>query len=194
MNDRKPVRIFLAIELPPGIKYLIEGIKEKLMPALKGIRWTRPEGMHLTLKFFGDVSQDDVVRISEVVERNVRDIAPMGLNVGSPGGFPSLKKPRVLWLGIGGDVQRLEVLQAAIERDLEECGFPGEKRSFKPHLTLGRARSHVRIISGAEALIGEIEELGVFRFDARELILFESELKPGGAVYRKLATFPFGGR
>lgn len=193
MNDRKSVRTFLAIELPPGIKYLIEGIKEKLTPALKGIRWIRPEAMHLTLKFFGDVSQDDVVRISEVVERNVRDIAPMVLNVDSPGGFPSLKNPRVLWLGIGGDVQRLEVLQAAIERDLEECGFPGEKRSFKPHLTLGRARSRVRIISGAETLIGGIEELGVFRFDARELILFESELKPGGAVYRKLATFPFAG-
>jgi len=193
MNDRKPIRTFLAIELPPGIKYLIEGIKERLMSELKGIRWTRPEGMHLTLKFFGDVFQDDVDRISEVVERNVRDIAPMGLNVGSPGAFPSLEKPRVLWLGIGGDVQRLEVLQAAIERDLEECGFPGEKRTFKPHLTLGRARSRVRIISGAEALIGGIEELGVFRFDARELILFESELKPHGAVYRKLAAFPFGG-
>ncbi len=194
MNDRKSVRTFLAIELPPGIKYLIEGIKEKLTPALKGIRWIRPEAMHLTLKFFGDVSQDDVVRISEVVERNVRDIAPMVLNVDSPGGFPSLKNPRVLWLGIGGDVQRLEVLQAAIERDLEECGFPGEKRSFKPHLTLGRARSRVRIISGAEALIGGIKKLGVFRFDVRELILFESELKPGGAVYTKLAGFPFGGR
>ncbi len=194
MNDRKPIRTFLAIELPPGIKYLIEGIKERLMPELKGIRWTRPEGMHLTLKFFGDVFQDDVDRISEVVERNVRDIVPMGLDVGSPGAFPSLKKPRVLWLGIGGDVQRLEVLQVAIERDLEECGFPGEKRPFKPHLTLGRAQSRVRIISGVEALIGGIEELGVFRFDARELILFESELKPGGAVYTKLATFPFGGR
>ncbi|MEA3487531.1 MAG: RNA 2',3'-cyclic phosphodiesterase [Thermodesulfobacteriota bacterium] len=194
MNDRKSVRTFLAIDLPPGIKYLIEGIKEKLTPALKGIRWIRPEAMHLTLKFFGDVSQDDVVHISEVVERNVRDIAPMVLNVDSPGGFPSLENPRVLWLGIGGDVQRLEVLQAAIERDLEECGFPGEKRSFKPHLTLGRARSHVRIISGAEALIGGIKKLGVFRFDVRELILFESELKPGGAIYTKLAGFPFGGQ
>lgn len=194
MSDGKPVRTFLAIELPPGIKYLIEGIKERLMPALKGVRWTRPEGMHLTLKFFGDVFQDDVSRISEIVGRNVRDIAPMGLNVGLPGGFPSLKKPRVLWLGIGGDVQRLEVLQAAIERDLEKCGFPGEKRTFKPHLTLGKAWSRVRIISGAETLIGGIEELGVFRFDVRELILFESELKPGGAVYTKLATFPFGGR
>ncbi len=193
MKDKKPIRTFLAIELPPDIKDMIEGIKERLMPALTGIRWTRPEGMHLTLKFFGYVFQDDVARILEIVGRNVRDIAPMGLNVGLPGGFPSLKKPKVLWLGIGGDTQRLEALQTKIERNLEKCGFPGEKRAFKPHLTLGRARSRGGIISGAEDVITETGEPGTHRFDARELILFESELKPGGAVYTKLATFPFGG-
>ncbi len=194
MNDSKPVRAFLAIELPPDIKDLIEDIKERLMPALKGIRWARPEGMHLTLKFFGDVSQGDVVCISEVVEKNVIDIAPMELNAGLPGGFPSLKRPRVLWLDIGGDTQRLEALQAEIERDLKECGFPGEKRAFKPHLTLGRARSRGGIISGSEDVITETWESGTHRFDVRELILFESELKPGGAVYTRLATFPVGGR
>ncbi len=193
MKDGKPIRAFLAIELPQEIKDLIEGIKERLRPALKGIRWTRPEGMHLTLKFFGDVSQDDVVRVSEVVGRNIMNIAPMGLNVGLPGGFPSLKKPRVLWLGIGGDTQRLTALHAEIEGDLEECGFPGEKRAFKPHLTLGRARSRGGIISGAEAVITKTGEPGTHRFDVRELILFESELKPGGAVYTKLARFPFEG-
>jgi len=194
MNDSKPVRAFLAIELPPDIKDLIEDIKERLMPALKGIRWARPEGMHLTLKFFGDVSQGDVVCISEVVEKNVIDIAPMELNAGLPGGFPSLKRPRVLWLDIGGDTQRLEALQAEIERDLKECGFPGEKRAFKPHLTLGRARSRGGLISGSEDVITETWESGTHRFDVRELILFESELKPGGAVYTRLATFPVGGR
>ncbi|MBW2557621.1 MAG: RNA 2',3'-cyclic phosphodiesterase [Deltaproteobacteria bacterium] len=193
MNDSKPIRTFLAMELPPDIKDLIEGLKERLRPVLKGIRWTRPEGMHLTLKFFGDVFQNDVARISEVVGRNVRDVAPMGLNVGLPGGFPSLKKPRVLWLGIGGDVQKLLALQAEIERNLEKCGFSGEKRAFKPHLTLGRARSRGGIISGTEDVITETGEPCTHRFDARELILFESELKPDGAVHTKLATFPFGG-
>jgi len=187
------MRVFLAIELPQEIKDLIEDIKEKLMPALKGIRWTRPEGMHLTLKFFGDVSRDDVVRVSEIVGRNVMNIAPMVLDVGLPGGFPSLKKPRVLWLGVGGDTQRLAALHAEIGGDLEECGFPGEKRAFKPHLTLGRARSRGGIISGAEEVITKTGELGTHRFDTREFILFESELKPGGAVYTKLARFPFGG-
>lgn len=193
MKDGKPMRVFLAIEIPQDIKDLIEGIKERLRPALKGIRWTRPGGMHLTLKFFGDLSQDDVARISEIVERNARDTAPMTLDVGLPGGFPSLKKPRVLWLGIGGDVQRLAVLHAEIERDLEGCGFPAEKRPFKPHLTLGRARSRGGIISSSEDVIAKTGKPGTHRFDARELILFGSELKPGGAVYTKLARFPFEG-
>ncbi|MEA1970508.1 MAG: RNA 2',3'-cyclic phosphodiesterase [Thermodesulfobacteriota bacterium] len=193
MNDRKPMRAFLAIELPPDIKDLIEGIKEGLMPVLKGIRWTRPEGMHLTLKFFGDLFQDDVACISEVVGRNVRDIVPMELDIDSLGGFPSLKEPRVLWLGIGGDVERLAALQAAIERDLEKCGFPGEKRPFRPHLTLGRARSRGGIISGVENVIKKTGGMSTHRFDVRELVLFEGELKPGGAVYTKLAWFPFGG-
>lgn len=194
MGDKKPIRVFLAIELPGDIKALVEGIKERLMPVLKGVRWTRPEGMHLTLTFFGDLFEDDVARISEVIEKNLRDISPMELNVGLPGGFPSLKRPRVLWLGIGGDSQRLTVLQAAIQEDLEECGFPGEKRSFKPHLTLGRVRSRGEVISRTEDVIEKTGELGASRFDVRELILFESKLKPGGAIYTKLATFPFGGQ
>ncbi len=193
MNDNEPIRTFLAIELPPDIKNLIEGIKERLMPALERIRWIRPEGSHLTLKFFGDIVRDNMICISEVIEKNVRGIPPIKLDVGSLGGFPSLKKPRVVWLGINGDIRRLEVLQATIDSDLEECGFPGESRPFKPHLTLGRARQRGGSISGGEDLISATGDIGTHPFDVRELILFKSELKPGGAEYTELSRFPFGG-
>ena len=194
MGDTNPIRAFLAIELPQGTLELIEGVKERLRPAVQGIRWTRAEGMHLTVKFLGDLSPDDVDRISEVVGRSTMDVAPMKLTLDAPGVFPSLKKPRVLWLGVGGEIDRLAALQGAIESDLErECGFPGEKRSFKAHLTLGRARDRGGVISSAGDLLEMAENLGSHRFDARELILFRSELKPGGAVYTKLARFPFGG-
>ncbi len=192
MKEDKPVRTFLAIALPPDIRDLIKDIQEKLKPGLKGIRWVRPEGMHLTLKFFGDVVQGDIVRISDVVIRRVVNNTPMELSIGSPGGFPSLKKPRVLWIGIGGDTQRLAVLQETIENDLEKCGFPREKRSFTPHLTLGRAVSRNGVIPGGEDVFGKTVKSDTCRFNVRELILFESELKPGGAVYKKLAGFPLG--
>jgi len=192
MNDSDPVRTFLAIELPPYIKDLTEDIKKRVMPALKGIRWIRPEGSHITLKFFGDIFRDNMICISEVVEKNVRGIAPITLDVRSPGGFPSLKKPRVVWLGIGGEIQRLEALQATIDRDLKECGFPGENRPFKPHLTLGRARRRGGTIYGVEHLMQATGDMGTHRFDVRELILFKSKLEPGGAVYTPLSRFPLG--
>jgi len=194
MGDTKPIRAFLAIELPRDIHDLIEGVRERLRPALQGIRWTRAEGMHLTVKFLGDLLPDDVTRVSEVVERNTGGVAPMKLTLDAPGVFPGLNRPRVLWIGVGGETGRLEALQAAIEGDLErECGFPGEKRSFTAHLTLGRARSRGGIISGTENLPGMVGDLSANRFDARELILFRSELRPTGPVYTKLARFPFGG-
>jgi len=194
MGDGKPIRAFLAIELPQNIHNLIEGVKERLRPALRGIRWTRAEGMHLTVKFLGDLLPDDLDRISRVVERNTGDVAPMKLTLDAPGVFPSLKRPRILWLGVGGETGRLAALQAAIERGLEdECGFPGEKRSFKAHLTLGRARSRDGIISGVGDLLEMAGDLSAHRFDARELVLFRSELRPTGPVYTKLARFPFEG-
>lgn len=194
MENEKPIRTFLAIELPRDIQILIKGMQERLMPVLREIRWTRPDGIHLTLKFFGDLFQDDVTRISEVVGRLARDSHPMELNIGLPGGFPTLKRPRVLWLGIGGDTLRLTTLQAALEKELEEAGFPGDTRSFKPHLTVGRARSRGGVITGTEAVMENAGKLEASRFDVRELILFKSELKPGGAVYTKVAGFPFRGQ
>ena len=194
MKDTQPLRAFLAIELPHDIRDRIEEIKERLRPALKGIRWTRAEGMHLTVQFFGDIFPEDVDRISAVVTRNTRDSAPMELSLDAPGAFPSLRRPRVLWIGVGGETARLAALQGVIERDLErECGLPGEKRPFKAHLTLGRARSRGGIISGVGDLLEMVEGSDLQRFDVRELILFRSELRPAGPVYTKLARFPFGG-
>ncbi|MBW2674304.1 MAG: RNA 2',3'-cyclic phosphodiesterase, partial [Deltaproteobacteria bacterium] len=104
------------------------------------------------------------------------------------------KKPRILWLGVGGEIDRLAALQEAIESDLErECGFPGEKRPFKAHLTLGRARDRGGIISGTGDLLAMAGDLSAHRFEAGELVLFKSDLRPTGPVYTKLARFPFGG-
>jgi len=193
MGDANPIRAFLAIELPRDIRRLLEDIKERLRPAVRGVRWTRAEGTHLTLKFFGDILPEDVDRISGVVGKRTRDAVPLGLSLGTPGGFPGLKRPRVLWIGVGGEAERLAALQASIEGDLERLGFPGEKRSFTGHLTLGRARSRDGGISGTENLAETVGDLSAHRFEARELVLFKSDLQPTGPVYTTLARFPFGG-
>ena len=146
--------------------------------------------MHLTLKFFGDILPGDVDRILETVGKHTRDTAPLELTLGPPGGFPNLKRPRVLWLGLGGDTDRLAALQASIDKDLEkECSFPIEKRAFTAHLTLGRARSRAGVISGTDNLREIAGDLSTHRFTAKELSLFKSDLTPAGPVYTKLACF-----
>jgi len=150
--------------------------------------------MHLTLKFFGDIVPDAVDCISETVERHARAAPPLELTLGSPGGFPGLQRPRVLWLGVCGDTDRLAALKASIDRDLEkECGFPRDKRTFTAHLTLGRARSRVGFITGTHNLHERAGDLSTHRFTAGEVSLFKSDLTPAGPVYTKLVSFSFEG-
>ena len=192
MTGEKPKRVFLAIDLPSDVKEHIVAIQHKLKFLLDGVRWVRPEGIHLTLKFFGDILSADIAQISEVIEDKTRDAVSMSLNTDKVGAFPNLERPRVLWLGMTGDVQNLLTLQQAIETGLEPHGFKREKRKFRPHLTLGRAKSSRGMILGlSEAVITE-NNYNTGDFTAQGLTLFQSELKPGGAVYTKLAYFPFG--
>jgi len=192
MTKEKSKRVFLAIDLPGDVKEQIMAIQNKLKFLLEGVRWVRPEAIHLTLKFFGDIRSDDTARISEMIAEKTRDAAPMTLNTDNIGAFPNLERPRVLWLGMTGDVQRLMILQQVIEAGLEPHGFKREKRKFRPHLTLGRAKSSRGMILGlSEAVITE-NHYTTGDFTAQGLTLFQSELRPGGAVYTNLAYFQFG--
>ncbi len=194
MNDTRSIRSFLAVELPPHIQGQIERLKEKLRSDVGAIRWTGTDGVHLTLKFFGDIAPDAVDCISETVERHTGVAPPLKLALGSPGGFPDQNRPRVLWLGVGGDTDRLAALQASIDKDLEkEWGLPIEKRAFTAHLTLGRARSRSGVITGTHNLREMVGDLSMHCFTAKELILFKSDLTPAGPVYTKLACFSFEG-
>jgi len=193
MTDDAPLRTFLAIEIPEEVRKGVALFQERLKSRIYGdIRWVRPEAIHLTLKFFGDIPPGDVTGIANVVERAVAGVEPLALAIGGTGVFPDLRRPRVLWVGILGDVARLLLLQAELEQGLERIGFPREERPFRPHLTLGRIRS-----PRGMADLGKVLEKGkgfdAGRFVAAELALFRSELTPHGAIYTKLKGFPFGG-
>ena len=192
MTDEKLIRTFLAIELPEEIKVQIGNIQNRLKATVKGVRWTRPEGIHLTLKFFGNVSENDIANISRIVERNTVDVRPLTLNVPTVGAFPNFKRPRVLWLGISGSVERLSDLQKEIENDLESTGFQRENRAFRAHLTLGRVKSP-KDVKGLSEIIKSEESYDAGSFKAYGLTLFKSDLTPQGAIYTKLAYFPFDG-
>ncbi|MDP2840106.1 MAG: RNA 2',3'-cyclic phosphodiesterase, partial [Syntrophales bacterium] len=168
-------------------------IQDRLRKLIRGdLRWIRPEGIHLTLKFFGDVPENAVADISAVAGPAAAAVGPFELAIGGAGVFPDPIRPRVVWLGMNGEVARLVAFQQRLERALGETGFPPEERPFRPHLTLGRVKSPKGLTGIAEALEkGETVTTG--SFTASGISLFQSDLTPRGAVYTRLAEYPFAG-
>jgi 2'-5' RNA ligase len=197
------IRTFIAIELDESIK---DGLT-KLQKRLKGeapqgsVRWVRPEGIHLTLKFLGDVPADQIGEITRALQKSCQGFAPFSLSCGGLGCFPNLKRPRVVWVGIqeesesargGFGIHRtgtLAQLQKAIEENVAPLGYPTEKRKFSPHLTLGRVQR--RVSSGDQRRLGELvgaSQIGTLgQMEVRSVNLMRSDLRPSGAVYTWLA-------
>jgi 2'-5' RNA ligase len=183
------LRAFIAISLPEPVLQGIVTAQETLKRSGLKIRWVRKEGIHLTLKFLGDIDRDSVEKISEAMERATGSFSPFTLWAEGIGVFPNLRRPRVAWVGLSGDIEILRALQRDLESQLSGLGFPKEKRPFKGHLTLGRVKGRLDGIKLQEAL----EDLGDFRtesFTAQSLVLFQSELRPDGAVYSRVAEAP----
>ena len=185
------IRAFIAIRLPESVLQAMGQAQETLRRLGRGIRWVRKEGIHLTLKFLGDVDTDRVENIHMAMERASKGTSPFVLTGEGIGVFPDLRRPRVIWIGLSGDLQVLFALQANLESQLKGLGFPKEKRPFKGHLTLGRVKGRL----GATELRKALEGLGSFQTDAftvQSVALFQSTLRPEGAVYTKLAEVSLG--
>lgn len=186
-------RLFLAVHPPGEVIGEIAGIQKRLQKSLAGdIRWVKPEGMHVTLKFFGDVFNAEIGNISREIGPNAAGEAPFTLLFRGLGVFPSAKRPRVLHLGLDGDVQRLTVFQSRLERALSAMGFAARERSFTPHITLAR----IKALREPEKLAKEMAEgkhCATGQFTASALVLFKSSLTPKGAFYTRLAEYPFSG-
>ena len=193
MADRGTIRAFLAMDPPPEVLRRIADIQEVLKKTLRGsISWVRPEGIHLTLKFFGDMAADNLPPISEVVSRQAAGMRPLHLNIKGLGVFPGIRRPRILWLGVGPEVARLIALQRVLDQGFETCGIKKEERPFRAHLTLARIKSP-QGLSGLDKVLEEKEAESAGSFEAKSLILFKSDLTPKGAIYTVLADFPFQG-
>ncbi len=192
--EQQPLRLFVAVDLPRRVREALGRLAEELrgrhLRDLRDLRWVRPEGIHLTLKFLGDTPAERVPVIEESLAAAVRASAPFRLALGAPGTFGNRRGPRVLWVDVGGEVGRLRELQAAVERQLVEAGFPAEEREFSPHLTLARVRQPPAA-GTAERVARALEGVSTpnAEFEVEEVVLMRSTLQPEGAVYGRLATF-----
>lgn len=179
------IRTFIALELPPAVINLLREVQQELKRLKLGARWVRPENIHLTLKFLGDINPDDIGRIGDAMIGAAADIPPLTLSVRQIGVFPGIKRPRVIWIGLGGNIQELLALQGRLETELDTLGFPREKRAFKAHLTLGRIKQAANpdVIG---RMMRQYASLSSEEFTCDQVTLFKSDLKPSGAVYTKL--------
>jgi 2'-5' RNA ligase len=180
------VRAFIAIRLPESVLHAMVDAQEALKRSGLKIRWVRKEGIHLTLKFLGDIDRRDVERIHRAMQRATQGFFPLVLKGAGIGVFPDLNRARVVWVGVSGDTKALRALQGELEDQLDGLGFPREKRSFKGHLTLGRIKGRMDGVKLGEAL----RAFGDFQtepFTVQSVVLFQSDLRPDGAVYNRLA-------
>ena len=180
------IRIFVALEMPSAVGQQAAGVAQRLSH-LNQMRWVKTEGVHLTLKFLGDVAEECVPEIVSAAQQVALDTGPMMLSTSGVGGFPKLEDARVLWLGIGGDLGKLEALQSKVMQAFSEMGFDPDRRRFFAHVTVGRTRrAPVRV---------KPEEVGVLNpvhFSVDRLTVMKSELLPGGARYTPLGYGMFG--
>lgn len=183
------MRLFAALPLPPPATHAIAAKLTALRDLGWPVRWVRDDGIHVTLKFFGEVVPDRLETIGEMLEICARGMHPLTLAVTGAGVFPHRSRPKVIRLDLDAP-PALELLQDRIERGGERIGFPPEGRPFHPHITLGRVREGHRLPGGALDLLDGCEPQPPFAVD--RLVLFESELTPRGPAYHQRVECPLG--
>jgi len=180
-------RLFIAAEPPQHIIDGCRDIIDGLRAAGDGIRWVKPSGIHLTMKFFGDVDDARIPEISDAAGI-IEGSGAVDLVVKGLGTFPGGGRPRVVWVGIEGDVERFVTARDLLDGALSEIGFPPEDRPFRGHLTLGRIKGRPPVALSARLEQSRNISLGEMRVEGVHLI--QSDLKPSGAVYTPLAFYP----
>ena len=183
------IRTFICFELSREMTIKIRDYQYYIKTFGRGVRWVKPESIHLTLKFLGDVEEANVANIAERLKPIVQDFASFKIKLTGSGAFPNLKRPRVYWIGVEEATGTLVKLHDQIDNTLEKEGFEKDQREFSPHLTLGR----VEFIEEVQKISTELQRTNFEggEFQPREIVIMKSELQPSGAVYAPLHKLPF---
>ena len=188
------IRAFIAIDLSPAVRRRLQEVNEELKRRLEGVpvRWVPVENIHLTLKFLGDVSQENLEVLKKVLRIEAGNQHPFNVSVAELGAFPSPRRPRVIWVGVAAPPD-LAAIQRQVEAETSRIGYSPEDRPFSPHLTLGRVSRNATYQDTHR--IGEV--LGAYAIgllgttQVQAINLYKSDLKPGGAIYTCLYSAPF---
>jgi 2'-5' RNA ligase len=181
-------RLFIAAELPLEVKAELSGAQERLRRGGPPVRWVAPAAMHLTLKFLGETDAALLDDLGAAMRGALAGTGPIALRLGAAGAFPSLGRPNVLWVGVGGEVAALARAAARLDEALAGMGIAREQKPFRAHLTLGRVRREATR-EQQERLGAAVRELppGTAEWTVDRVVLFRSELRREGPVYSEIA-------
>ncbi len=179
------MRAFIGIGLPPAVREVLGTLCGDLRRRLRGVRWVAPEAMHVTLKFLGTITDEQRLAVERLLRRVASREPAFQLCLGPVSGFPSLRSPRVVWVGVTEGEQAVVRLAEALEQGARELGFKAEERPFSAHVTIGRAQD-------ASPQLSDVEWKPPAPWQAASVALYQSHLSPGGARYEVLTEVPLG--
>ncbi|MBT3241264.1 MAG: RNA 2',3'-cyclic phosphodiesterase [Chloroflexi bacterium] len=189
------IRSFIAIELPAELQKSLQTVHDHLFEELKGlpIRWVPIPNIHITLKFLGDVSENNIPMINEIIQKAASNSKPLDITAGGFGIFPNVTRPRVIWVGIKAP-EELFKLQARTEIETSKMGYSPDQRKFNPHLTMGRVSRNATIqeIRTASNIFRKQKFGFIGAAKINSISLYQSKLSPKGAIYKKLFTANLG--
>lgn len=184
-------RIFTAIDISDEAREKISDYIESLRRQFPDLRvgWDKPEKLHLTLKFFGDVDEIGLENIEKAVENTVLQMSDFDLLLHLTGVFPNVRNAKILWIGLEDKTNLLKSANTILENECAKFGFTKEKRKFKPHLTVARLREPHKSKKLAETHLKN--EFPLIEFTAKSIVIYESTLLPSGSIYKRFKSFNF---
>lgn len=183
----------MAFEQPEAIRSPIREVSAALVKSRLDCRWVKPESMHLTVVFLGNVSVENLAAMEQPVQETCGRFGPFQIALKGVGCFPNARNPRVLWVGLEGDIERMGRFRDEVQAQVAPFGIKEEKRPFRPHLTLGRFNRSPRGDRELERILNEYGDLSTPACVLEELVLFKSELRRGGSIYTKLKSWALTG-
>ncbi|UCD38273.1 MAG: RNA 2',3'-cyclic phosphodiesterase [Fidelibacterota bacterium] len=182
------IRTFFGFDLPHEIRQRAAALRTLVNDPKRAVRWVKGANIHLTIRFLGATPEEAVNDIAAAMQAALAESPMATINVAGTGVFPTATRPRVLWMGVGGDIAGLQALEQTIHQAVGPMGFPREDREYIPHITIGRVRYPQKITPDVSKFLhAEYESV---KCTLRELHLFESKPAEKGVVYIPLATFP----
>lgn len=182
------LRAFIAIPIPPPIRQLAVSVRGRFQNCGASISWVQEENIHLTVRFLGNVLEEQIGSVQEGIRRAVANARPFRMEVEEIGVFPNIKYPRIIWLGVREPTHALIELENRVSEEMEILGFAREEKKFSPHLTLGRIKSLQGKNRFLQALHSPSQALEGEEMMVEKVVLFRSELKRTGAVHTELSS------